>query len=206
MLFQTRLLQSAKYLAHCCSLGTDRALCLALEGNYKDPASYQGEIPRILEALDLRNKSLDAAVDSLRDRIRSQFPKFWGGLLFAGVDLSADCVIATTAGDIRVHLIQGDALRNTREHNLLNPTEFNGYPELEEMSHDFRAEVVTRALGTERPPETITWDVRPPYSVVMCSSRVHRFREPAEYISELSRATDGQFQEGLLLVIEARSL
>src|SRR5262249_6153334 len=96
------------------------------------------------------------------------------GLSFAAVRASATQVQVSTAGDLRVHMIEGGAVtRVTRDHILANEMAGAALPTA-------MAQVVSRAVGGATPcaPETVVWTVEGAYRIVVASDEYHRFEPP----------------------------
>jgi serine/threonine protein phosphatase PrpC len=106
--------------------------------------------------------------------------------LFAAATLMPGRVSVCTAGDIRVHLASHGRLRAfTRDHTYDNDPAFSPSAELPSQ---LRRHVATRSLGTGAmaEPEATQWDAPGAYSVLICSSQLHRHRPPAEYFEDLN--------------------
>jgi serine/threonine protein phosphatase PrpC len=106
--------------------------------------------------------------------------------VFAAVAASPDRVSVCTAGDIRVHLgWDGRLQATTQDHTYATDPLFAA--EANAIPPAVRANVATRGIGdgAKAPPEGGHWDVPGPYTVLVCSSRVHRRRPPPEYFAEV---------------------
>lgn len=105
--------------------------------------------------------------------------------LFAAAALAADRVFVCTAGDLRVHLIEGDAvIARTRDHVYADDPPPAPVPGLDPAAV---ASVATRWLGGDRTaaPESVVWTARAPYRVAVCASQCHHHAAPDRYLPRL---------------------
>ena len=119
-------------------------------------------------------------------------------VFYAGAALSQDEARVCTAGDLRVHLLRDGALAQvTRDHVAAHESpawvaETYGAALLPE-----HAGVATRSLGGGGPPpESLTWSLAGRWSLVLCSSDVHRGQRPETYLPAIARA------KGLVVRVE----
>jgi len=177
------------------SLVNDRqALYVVIESNQKDPKEYEARILSKLLLSSLNASSSDNSepdivnlaremADDLERRVeQGGYPT---GVFYSGVSLQRQQIKVCTAGDIRVHLIQQDKLIGvTRDHNLLSDGEAQQAEVLKGLPIELLCNTPTRWVGNrcKLRPETLTWDIEGPYSVVLCTSQFHRYRNPEEYL------------------------
>ncbi len=208
----------------------DNAFCIAIETNDYDLRAINAQIGihevfaracRLLTAtiaIDEMPIAFATAIDSvLRESRRSEIKGESTEANFAAAAFTRDSIFVCTAGLCRVHLIQnGELLGVTRDHNFVSdlfaPDDIKRAvrPESDPVAFN----VPTRTLGSDlygnKPPEVLKWDVEGDYSVLICSSSIHRFREPREYLSplltsDLSRVSEAEnCQEGFVAVIGKR--
>jgi serine/threonine protein phosphatase PrpC len=176
--------------------------CAVVEANEKDPASYSpasGLSGLLLEASrstppetpsDLLPLAFakSAASILLSWRSKAREPQT---VIFASVLAGDEIVHVCTAGDCRVHLIKDDeVLEVTRDHNAIDdPSEVVPFPE-DDVLRQVYLRAITRTIGFEtggKEPETVSWVVDSPYSILICSSNVHRYRPPKEYVRLLMK-------------------
>lgn len=180
--------------------GSDFAFCAVAEANEKDPLTYSSDsgfgtlfyeaaaqLPPLLSPeklpLDMAN-----AVESVlikwqkeNDRRRTQ------AVLYSGVLLEKSRVHVCTAGDCRVHLLQNDTLLEvSRDHNLVSDSDPPFVSQDDSVLRQIYLRTTTRTIGAvpcDKKPECLTWDVAGDKVILVCSSRLHRFRIPNEYLS-----------------------
>ena len=96
-------------------------------------------------------------------------------LLFAAAFVTRNSVAVCTAGTLRIELLKHGALiHETREHVLANePLDWvrATYGDIDTVEH---ATMITRSLGDgSRPAEIRTWDVAPPYVLIVRGTSDH---------------------------------
>jgi serine/threonine protein phosphatase PrpC len=193
-MYSVKSRNTAKHIESICLLNLEEVLYFVIEANYKDPTQYEsGQLRKVLA------KSLYSAIHSsesekipesvafyLHQELSSvsNKPTALDMAFFSGILVKREKIIVCTAGDIRVHLIQGKQLvHKTRDHNLINDP-MAKQPD-SNLPKDFLVTVTTRAIGMgSLPPETYEWGVSGDYSVLVCTSQYHRYQEPKEYLSK----------------------
>ncbi len=111
------------------------------------------------------------------------------GLNFTGVSLTKQKLYVCSAGYTRVHLFQEKKLIHiTRDHNLVSDFEENSTNKTLDVTFEDCPPLFfshTRTLGLDiqpyKLPESFTWEVNGNYSVMVCSDKYHKFREPSKY-------------------------
>jgi hypothetical protein len=108
-------------------------------------------------------------------------------VIFAAAAITETAVHVCTAGDLRIHLVQGDrVIRTTRDHIVRNESTEWLRKTYGEAPLDDHATMLTRTLGSgDLPAETDTWPALVNGSLWLCSSEVHRFRSPEQYAASL---------------------
>lgn len=108
-------------------------------------------------------------------------------VIFSSAAITRDAVHICTAGDTRVHLVKnGKIQRWTRDHVLENESPEWARSQYGDIPLSDHSTMLTRTLGMcSLPPDTYTWNVTAPFTVLVCSSGYHQRRAPEIYIQEL---------------------
>lgn len=170
----------------------DALVYVVVEANLKDPRAYEGTLLDDLLRAVTRSAPYDPAAiagrisATLRDDARY---RPIGAVFYAGVRIGAEAIDVCTAGDLRVHLIdaEGRLLHVTRDHNVASDGTPDQLSNFARMPPGFLENVPTRTLPPfEKPAETWQWPRRRAATVLICSSRVHQYRDPATYANDVN--------------------
>lgn len=184
-----------------------RTLFVAVEANENHVSAYEGpaldaaiaaaaaRLPRPLTGAAARDFATLLGTE-ISEHHRSEI----GFVLYAGVCIAGTTIDVCTAGDIRVHLIEGGRITHvTRDHTASEDDVFGDYAALGVPADVLRA-IATRALppSPRRPIECHEWPAAHGAIVLICSSRLHGHRHPSEYAVDLMTATP---PDGLLATL-----
>jgi hypothetical protein len=180
--------------------GAEGFIFAVVESNAKDHRSYKGDIlDRFMQeaasGIDIGGfpgEETFAAALAVQLRENESFRKNIGAVFYASLVFDSavpDKLTIRTAGDIRVHAVNIDlnVCRQTRDHNAIDDDTDGIYQQTMLDQRDFLRHVPTRAIPTteRKPVERVEWTLDDIKSLVICSSVVHRYREPETYIKEL---------------------
>ena len=175
-------------------------LFAVVETNAKDHRSYDGDIlDRLVTAagagiLTGGRLAEESFASSLANHLQTDetFRHNIGAVFYASVAMDADSqnIIIRTAGDLRVHALDAreGLLRQTRDHNAIDDDAEGIYTNTLIDQRDFLRHVPTRAIPTteRKPIERQEWPLDDKLQqLVICSSVVHRYRSPKDYLSGL---------------------
>jgi len=124
-------------------------------------------------------------------------------VLFAGGRATRESIEVCTAGDLRVHLLSGRSIvHRTRDHvaaNESNESLARSHPGVPLADHPT---LLIRSLGSGAlPAESVCWPARGITSIVVCSSEIHRHRDPESYLDALLDGREGP-SEGVWLRLD----
>lgn len=121
--------------------------------------------------------------DELQKHAESGNRRF--AVMYAGVFMRQNEIQVCTAVDIRVHLLQKHKLiSRTRDHNLIEDAPAESAHRERNLPEEFLSGVTTRTINTEDSfPETCQWSIDGEYTVLICTSQYHRYRDSKEYLS-----------------------
>jgi serine/threonine protein phosphatase PrpC len=176
--------------------------CAVAEANEKDKSAYAEDtgferlllsalrkLPGEVEARMLPKEMATAVGSLLVDWHATNFgPQT---VIYAGVLMRDDEIYVCTAGDCRIHLIRHEeTIEVTRDHNAIDDPAWNAPFPVDEVLLPIYLRTTTRTVGiaSEREPECGAWRAEGNWSVLICSSEAHRYRQPNEYVEELMRA------------------
>jgi hypothetical protein len=177
-----------------------------VETNAKDHRSYKGDIlDRFVNAARARVVGGGTAAEAsfasaLAEHLEADetFRHNIGAVLYAAVALDTDSqnVVVRTAGDLRVHGVDARGLvcELTRDHNAIDDDAEGTYKEMMMVDRrQFLLHVPTRAIpATERKPiERVEWSTQNIEQLVICSSVVHEYRNPTDYLARLIDDLEG---------------
>jgi hypothetical protein len=177
-------------------------LLAVVEANAKDRRSYGGDImDQLLAAAganvcDASINSGQAFATALADQLESNanFRHHVGAVFYATIatDSDSEALSVCTAGDLRVHALSTDEelLWMTRDHNAIDDDAEAIYLNTMPEQREFLRHVPTRAIpATEKKPvECARRPLEGVQSIVICSSVVHRYRDPKEYLASINEA------------------
>jgi hypothetical protein len=176
-----------------------------VETNAKDHRSYKGDIlDRLVNAARARAVGSGTAAEAsfasaLTEHLEvdETFRHNIGAVFYAAVALDTDSqrVVVRTAGDLRVHAVDARGLvcGLTRDHNAIDDDAEGVYKETMVDQRQFLLHVPTRAIpATERKPiERVEWSTQDIEQLIICSSVVHQYRNPTEYLARLLEDLEG---------------
>lgn len=221
-MYKTSVLNTSSAIITLSQVMSESVFCavVELDENEHEPRDTGRGLECLLhEALTLLNREsrqeelpllMANAVESILLRAQNDLPVRTA--IYAGVLLRRDRAYVCTAGDCRVHLVTpGRGILSTRDHNPIDDPGDALLEERDPIALSIYRRTYTRVLGgmTEfgRPPECVTWDACSESTVLVCSSRFHQYRQPAEYVGsflngkEFSLAPYDQNPSGVLIGI-----
>ena len=211
--FGVRVLSTVPHVAHVAIDEEDQLLFVALEANVKQPAAYRrGTLDRIAtEATAMLRRPLSSAsprefARHVGDVIMADANRWRdvGAVIYAGALLSRDGIHVCTAGDLRVHLIEsGVVTQVTRDHNAISDDPASIYADAFEGRPELKAQILTRAVPSNtHEPECTTWNPDQPALVLLCSSGIHRYGNPADYAHRVIAMTERAPAHGFVATLE----
>ncbi|MGE0131416.1 MAG: hypothetical protein AB7U82_25320 [Blastocatellales bacterium] len=195
-MFNIEFLNAAPHTESVCWMSADEVFYCLVEANHNDPTQYEARVlrkllfeaqmlikPEISLPLSWANALKATSESWLEAKGRHQI------VFYAGVLLKPSKVEVCTAGDIRVHLTKDESiLAVTRDHNMVDDVPESTPDWVRNRPREFLHSVPTRYIGDgcTKPPELQIWNITGAYSVIICTSQVHKYQAAEKYLQPLS--------------------
>lgn len=196
-MYSFTLLNTSQHIATSHFTTNDYVFFAIVEANEKDPETYNKDSGFDALFLDaMKSIQIDIAVENLPLEMAKSINKVllnWHQenfgprtVLYAGVLLENNKINVCTAGDCRVHLIENNKITAvTRDHNLIDdPVDGISIEDDTQLRYVYLG-ASTRVLGVStnnRKPESLIWDTNNSYTILICSSQFHLYKQPEEYL------------------------